>query len=268
MPAEKSITDLYLDHKVSFSKHLKAAKKLEEKQVHKLRVQIKNLRVMFRFLANLPHEKFKSALFLKLLNPVFEKAGEIRTQHLNLTLTAPYRSALMLRFKNYLREEEKKAGKALLKEIKGFDREQFKKRHRKNLKSLKKLKPETTRKESELYIRSIFAKLHKDLFDVDNDEVLHKIRKRLKTIKNMNHLLSEIAPSSAISAEIKKMENIYEGLGAWHDGLVLAETFENYVHKKESPDTAEQATTLLLKLIEKNEKHKLSIMKRLRVDLV
>jgi len=268
MPLEKKISALYLDHKNSFSKHLKAAKKLEEKDVHKLRVQIKNLRVLFRFLESLPHEKFKSASFLTLLDPVFKKAGEIRTQHLNLTLTASYRSALMLRFKNHLREKEKKAGKALVKEIKHFDKETFKKLHKKNLKSLKKLNPEVTHKESEKYIRAIFAKLHKNLFDVDNDEVLHKIRKRLKTIKNMNHLLSEIVPSSTLSAEIKKMEKIYEGLGEWHDGLVLAETFENYVRKKETPDTAEQATKILLKLLEKTEKNKFSIMKRMRVDLV
>ncbi len=268
MPAEKTITNLYLHHQASFLKHLKSAKKLEEKQIHKLRVEVKNLRVLFGFLESLRREKLKSASFLKLLEPVFKKAGEIRTQHLNLSLTTSYRSALMLRFKEFLREEEKKAGKALLKEIQNFDQKKFDRVHKKNLKSLKKLNPETTKKESERYIRSIFAKLHKDLFDVSNDEVLHKIRKRLKTIKNMNHLLSEIAPSPAFSAEINKMENIYEGLGDWHDGLVLAETFENYVNKKESPATAEQATKLLLKLLEKSEKDKLAIMKRMRVDLV
>ncbi len=268
MPIDSTISDFYLVHKKSFSKHLQAAKNLEEKEVHKLRVQIKNLRVLFQFLENLHHRKIKSTSFVKLLNPVFEKAGEIRTQHINLTLTAHYRSAIMWRFKNYLRQKEEKAGKALLKEIKHFDNGEFKTLHKKNLRSLKKIDTNTARKESESYIRLSFAKLHKDLFEIDNDEILHKIRKRLKTIKNMNHLVAEISPSVTISKGLKKIENIYEGLGKWHDDLVLAETFEKYVHKKESPDTAEQATKLLLKLLEKSEKDKSVMMKRMRVELI
>ena len=36
-------------------------------------MQIKNLRVLFRFLGSLPHKKFKSASFLKLLDKLSEE---------------------------------------------------------------------------------------------------------------------------------------------------------------------------------------------------
>jgi CHAD domain-containing protein len=264
----KTISEIYEEHERSFLKHLKQARKLEEKKVHKLRVEIKNLRVLFEFLKVFSGKKFKTRPLLKLLSPVFKRAGKIRTLHLNQVLTHSERSAVMLRFKEYLQKEEKKAGERLIREIRNFDRKKLMKLHEKNIKTFRKLDSLALREESENYVRSIFAKIRTDMFDMNQDSVLHEIRKNLKTIKNVGQLLSEIDAAQSLNADIQKMYSSYDKIGKWHDGVVLAEKFENYVRKKEKPEVQKKALELVLKLKEKNEKNKILIARKLREDLV
>jgi|GEM_PF-2138876 len=268
MAAEKTIIQLYTEHEHSFIKHLKRAKNLEEKEVHKLRVEIKNLRVLFEFLQALTEKDFKFRGLLKLLKPVFKKAGGIRTAQLNLTLSRPYRSATMLRFREYLREQEKKTSRRFLKYIKTFDTEKLEKLHKKNLKAIKKFKPGSIETDSESYIRNILAKIRTAMFDVNKDRVLHEIRKHLKTIKNMGRLLKKLKLSPFMQGEIKKIALTYDKIGKWHDDLMLADTFENYILKKDVPETREKALAFVLTLREKNEKAKLLLIKKLRVEFV
>ena len=268
MPGEKTITLLYEEHEQAFSKHLKRAKSLDEKEVHKLRVEIKNLRVLFEFLQALSDKKLKLAALLKLLCPVFKTAGKIRTAQLNLKLAKPYRTATMLRFREYLQKEETKACKRFLKEIRKFDVDKLERLHKKNLKIVKKFKQEAISTDSENYLRNVFGKIRTAMFDANKDDVLHEIRKHLKTIKNMRRLLMELQKDTPLLGEIKKVENTYEKIGKWHDGLVLAETFEKYVLKKEIPEVREKALAFVLTLKEKNETAKLLLIKKLRAELV
>ncbi len=268
MAAEKTIAELYTEHERSFIKHLKRAKNLEEKQVHKLRVEIKNLRVLFGFLQALAKKNLKLSPLLKLLNPVFKKAGRIRTIQLNLILTRPYRSATMVRFREHLQKQEKKANKRFLKHIKTFDTGKLEDLHKKNLKAIKKFKSEHLGEDSETYLRSMLARIRTAMFDVNQDEVLHEIRKHLKTVKNMGRFMKELKHTPAIEAEIKKLERTYDKIGKWHDGLVLAEAFENYIRKKEIPEVQEKALAFVLTLREKNENSKLLLIKNLRAQLV
>jgi CHAD domain-containing protein len=268
MPAEETISELYKHHEHSFLKHLERARKLREKEVHHLRVEIKNLRVLFEFLKALPEEKFKTGPLLKLLNPVFKRAGKIRTHHLNSLMVGSNRNAIMRRFKEYLEKEEKKAGKNLIKEIKDFNSGKFNALHKKNLKALKKLESRIIEVESEKYMRSIFARLRITMFDMHQDEVLHEIRKNLKTIKIISNLLEEMNVGHALNKETKKIRGTYEKIGQWHDGVVLADEFEKYILKKEQPETHEEAIALVLKLKEKNEKNKILIAKKLKEDLL
>lgn len=267
MASEKTITQVYKDHEESFTKHLRRAKTLKEKQVHKLRVEIKNLRVLFDLLKVLSGGKSKIGPMLNLVGPLFKKAGRIRTHQLNLTLAHPHRLAVVNRFKKHLLKEEEKAGNALVKAIRKFDEEKFNELHKKNVKAFKHLKPLIIRKESEIYVRGIFAKIRTAMFDMHQDEVLHDIRLHLKTVKNIGHLLDEISSSETLKSEIQIISQSYDKIGQWHDGIVFVEALEKYLRKKESPEVQEKSLVFLLKLKEKNEKTKLLIAKKLRVDL-
>ena len=267
MKVKRTIPDFYNYHQDGFLKNLSAAKKLRVKDVHKLRVEIKNLRVLFDFLLQLRDKKLNCAAFIKFLRPVFKKSGKLRTQQINLTLTRSYRSLLMKRFKEHLLNEEISAGKSLVKEIKNFDKKKFRRLHQDNLNTLRRLDLKTINKEWESQARGVFVKLRKNIFEVDDDESLHRVRKCLKTLRKMRQVLLEIAPATALTEGIKKLDDLYDAVGKWHDGIVFVNAFENYVLKNERTASQTYATKLLLQLIDKNEYAKMLILKRLKVEV-
>lgn len=267
MPAAKTITQLYLEHEKRFSKQLKRAKSLEEEDLHKLRVEIKNLRVLFAFLQQLQTKNLKLTGLLEFLKPVFKKAGKIRTVQLNLKLSKAYRSASMSRFRDFLQKREKKARVRFVKELKAFDKETFKGLHKKKLNLLEKIEAGITARRSEAYVRRVFVKVRTALFNTNKDEALHEIRKHFKTLKNMGRLFAELKQVSPLHAEIKKTEALYEKIGQWHDELVFTESFETYVLQKEKPEAQKNAQAFVSKLKAKNEKIKLQLILKLHKEL-
>jgi CHAD domain-containing protein len=262
---KKNILNLYLKHERSFIKRLKRAKSLKEEEVHKLRLEIKNLRTLFEFLESLAEKQVASNSMLQLFKRMFKRAGKIRSTQLNIKLSKPYRTATMVRFREFLEKEEGKAEKEFLKEVKKIDTDTLERLHKKNLKALKKLRSQLIAEDSENYLRTIFTKIRSSMFDIDKDEVLHEIRKLLKTLKNTNSLLYELKQDHTLAEEIKNMHSSYEKIGNWHDGLIFAETFENYIRKKEIPEVQRRALNLVSMLKHKNEKAKLLLIKKLRV---
>ncbi len=267
MPTTKTIAQLYLEHERRFSKQLKRAKSLKEEDLHKLRVEIKNLRVLFEFLQYLDEKNLKLQAVLRLLNPVFKKAGHIRSLQLNLKLSSPYRSATMERFREFLQKQKNKSKARFTKELKALDKEKLKALRKKNLKTLEKAEFKKLSQKSEAFVRSIFAKVRTALFNSNKDEALHEIRTYFKTIKNMAHLLAEFKLTPPFSKEIKNIEILYEKIGQWHDALDLIESFEAYVLEKEHSEAQKNALALVLQLKRKNERVKTQVIKKLLQEL-
>ena len=268
MKASKDLAELYLTHEHAFIRHLKKSKKLDRGQVHKLRVEVKNLRVLFEFLDVLLQKKFKGKSTLKLLKPVFKTAGEIRTAQLNQELARPYRRAVTLRFSKYLGEEEKKAGKKFLKQLRDFDAEDLKKHHRENLKQIRKIKSKHPETFSETFVRSMFAKIQTAMFDINKDEVLHEIRKHLKVIKTMAAFMDELKYASSHKNLLEKIKATYEKIGEWHDEVEFVGALEAYILKKEAVSVQKNTLSFILKLKGNNEKTKLLLSRKLKKDLV
>lgn len=268
MPGAKDISELYLNHERSFLKHLKNAKNLDEKQIHKLRVEVKNLRVLFEFLKALSKEKFDPNKSTRLLKPVFKTAGKIRTAQLNQDLCKPYRKSAVIRFKKYLKKKEESAGKKFLKQVKTFDIGELKKLRDKNLEKIKKIKSSDLKEDSESFMRISFSRIRTSMFEINNDEVLHEIRKHLKTLKNMRGLMEEIGQSSDLFKELEKIDATYDKIGDWHDNVEFTATLENYLYKKETEATQRNNLAFILSLKEKTEKTKLNLIRRLKKEFV
>jgi CHAD domain-containing protein len=267
MPVQKTITQVYKAHENAFNKSLSTAKNLKEKQVHKLRVEIKNLRILFDLLKTASQKKLHIKPALKLLNPVFKKAGRMRTNHLNIDLTKTFRSPVISRFREHLKEKEKQAGKKLVKEIKGFKAEKLDHLHKDNLKVFQRLDNDTIKNSSKIVMKEEFAKVKTEMGDIHSDEVLHDIRKRLKTVKNLGRLLDEMHPDKELQKELKKINHTYERIGEWHDAIILVEELEKYVEKHETPLDRKKATPIIKRLKLNNEKRKKVIANTLKKEL-
>jgi hypothetical protein len=77
----KTISQIYNHSEAQFTRRLREAKQLNEQRVHKLRVDIKNLRVLLDLLQVVSHKKKAGKAVLKQVDPVFRKAGKIRTAY-------------------------------------------------------------------------------------------------------------------------------------------------------------------------------------------
>jgi hypothetical protein len=101
-----TIHRVYKHHGKAFRKDVKNARTLEEKGIHRLRLNIKAIIVLLGLMAVISNKKLRGKILLKLLRPIFKKAGKLRTTTLNLKLTHPYRSAVLQKFKAHLAKKQ------------------------------------------------------------------------------------------------------------------------------------------------------------------
>lgn len=269
MPGSKTIDKIYKESELSFLNHLDKAKGLKESQIHKLRVDIKNQRILLALVKKFPgKKKFKVKQTLKLLSPVFKKAGEIRTATLNLKLTEQYKSGLMLKFKAHLKQKIKTAEGELLNEIKDLKKKEFKGLSKNNSSILKKQKEKIVEQHVQKFLSDEILKAKSHLFEMNNNDSLHMARKKLKRVKNLEAILKELNSSKKTGASFKKIETTYEKIGSWHDSVVLAEKIKTFIETNKKIKPTLKAIKELEKLNEKNHNTRLTIMKNLRTELL
>ncbi len=266
--AKNTISRIYRSHEKHFIKDLKEAKDLDEQRLHKVRVDIKNLRVLMDLKKSLSGNKNGIASINRLLNPLFKRAGDIRSITLNLKLTQPYQSQVLIRYRQHLKPRQQKASNRFLSTLERFDTKRFKKQHQKTLASLSELKEKSVRKGAEEYLRILFAQIRADIFDINDDETLHQIRKRLKSIRNVGTLLNQMDPKHAFTEELEKIERTYDKIGQWHDTIELVASLEKYVEDLDDAEALEKTAPLILALKKKCLLNKRQIEKRLKLDLV
>ena len=279
MPNTKTISAVYKDQERSFLKHLKGAKSLEEEKIHKLRVDVKRLRSLFKFLEVMDKNKFSRRKAMKLFAPVFKAAGKIRTTTLNLKMTRSYRTKAIAGFKKYLLAREKQEEKDLRKEIKAFNKNKFKKIDKKTFSLFNKAGQNAVEKNSSKFLEDLFVKIRKDMPDISKDENFHDVRKKLKDVKTISKLLEDVAPKKTGADRQKKVEVVEEKIGKWHDSVILAEELEKFIgnndhtkkgsteHKKQQKEN-ERLAMLVLDIKAHNEATKKLIAQQLRKNLL
>jgi CHAD domain-containing protein len=278
MRDSKTISEIYKEHEKSFLKHLKSAKSVDEKKIHKLRLDVKRLRPLFTFFESLSKNKIDKKKVLKLISPVFKSAGKIRTTTLNIKLSQVYRSKAILGFKIHLQLKEKQQEKKFLKAIKKFERKKFKKLHKKTLDVLKKTGQKLGHKRIEEYVKDFSGKNPTDIVDIDNNKDLHDIRKKLKDLKTLTELLENIAPKRKLIIRQQKVEAIEETIGKWHDTVILVQEFEKFIKDSQNTNTSaterdkknkdnEKLSIIVLNLKARNETNKKLIVEQLKEKL-
>src|SRR5690606_30116592 len=112
--AGKSVSSIYRRSERRLLKHLEEAGSLEPERLHKMRVDIKNLRVLLDILRVVTGQKKAGQGVSRVLDPVFRKAGRVRTITLNVSLSRPYRTRWLEKFRQHLRNIEEIANRSFL----------------------------------------------------------------------------------------------------------------------------------------------------------
>lgn len=262
--ASNTISQIYKSSERHFTKDLRQAKNLDETRLHRVRVDIKNIRVLLELLTVLTGSRKKAKPMLRHTNPVFRKAGVIRSASLSLKLTEPYRSQVIRKFRQHLKLRRQDAGTEFVKTLKEFDFDKFSKHHRKVTREFEKLKNKQVRRVAGEHIRQLLARVRADVFDISDDEKLHEIRKRLKVIRNLGQLVLKMDPDFELRMELEKINAIYDRIGQWHDTQELILALENYVDDLSDPEALEKAAPLIITLKKKCLFSKRLIERRLK----
>ena len=262
------MSDICKRHARSFLHSIDDAKGLRQKKVHRLRVDVKNLRVLLLLQSALSGDDKTARRLRRLVSPLFDSAGDMRSAALNLGLTRKYRSAVLTRFRRQLRQRKLSASKALIAAIDAFDTRRFRKLNRKIVWAFAEKKNKTIRRETADYLRVLFARVRADLFDTHDDETLHEIRKKLKIIRNLGALLTELDADNPFAEDLAQINVTYETLGKWHDVAVLIEELEMYLRDLDDPRAAMKAAPVIGELRKKCARHRQIIERKLKADLV
>jgi CHAD domain-containing protein len=167
-----------------------------------------------------------------------------------------------------LRLQRQQARIDFLETLKKFDHDAFRRRSKKAYEEFKTLKKKKVSRAAEEYLRILFAHVRAELFDISDDETLHKIRKRLKSIRNIGQVLETIDPSFTLKDELAKISHAYEKIGQWHDTQELIDSIEKYLADIDDPVALEKTAPLIVALKKRCIYNKRKIEQMLKAGLL
>ena len=223
------IGEYYKKEVHSLRRHLrKAAKSDDKKSIHRLRVAIKKLKVLFRLLERASHGKISAREYMHDLKPVFKSAGHIREAQLNgdnfsrLRLKGKTAQA----YSSYLGKKEKKAKKAFRKAAAHAGAELQPKIGKQGAAAGKEFG-----RISRQAVNEAFEQIRILQAAGNNPVIIHRIRKHVKTLS----VIAEISRKAGTGARLKRVLAFGEKYGAllgnWHDQEVLAGSMDHFLKK-------------------------------------
>jgi CHAD domain-containing protein len=243
---------------------LHSAENLDADMIHNLRLDVKRLRSVLRLLDYLGEEKKPGKKTLKLIDPVFKKAGSLRNISLNLKQCRSYDNKLIRGFREYLRDKEDKLKEKFTHKVKEFSKKKLKKVTHHMIKDLKKLKTDKVIESSDTYTDKLLKRIRILNRGMKNDESFHEVRKKLKDLKAVKQLEEGLGLKGEANG-IKKIKLLEDKIGRWHDRIIFMEETEKYLAKEKKSD--KRMAKLIMNIKTGNEKIKTRIAKQLHIFL-
>jgi CHAD domain-containing protein len=238
--------------------------------IHKLRVDIKKIKMLFNFLEILMPKKFNAEKQSEIFENIFKQAGEIRETQINRIYINHRKlpASKILPYLEFINKKEKKYKSRFLNELTGFQTKEITKQNIIIKKISKKInKEKIIEKLQELIFDKVY-KTKKMLYDPENKN-LHKVRKDLKSISFLSNLLFKFSPARELQQFLKSLKDGEEAVGSWHDRIIFEESLRKFIKSKQIKSDREKVFFVkLLNLIkEENKKEILPIIKKIRRTL-
>lgn len=242
------------------TKDLKLVKSgFERGDIHRLRVDIKKLRALYRLMELLYPKQYEAKEHMPPLKKVFKHAGEIREMQVNLDYIKQYKlpAGIVKPYIAFLKEHGKEARHRLKRNIKHYKEDGG---------TLTKTELSALYKQlSILNIEHILYDETKSIQNLVHDKLtvnrLHEIRKRLKSLAEVIKLVTCINPGflpEALPAVLKQTETL---IGQWHDRIVLIQSLNSYMAECKLPDTDITAIKKVISAIRLRNKTQLELLK-------
>ncbi|WP_421919039.1 CHAD domain-containing protein [Marinifilum sp.] len=204
-----------------FLPHLTDAKNLKEENVHKLRIDIKNMRSLLFLLDALNIDTVEIGKLLKQLRPVFKYSGRLRTIQVCKKLVLQYNLNHQDDVADILEENLESVSNEFVLALVEFKPDKFQERIEKLYQELEKISIPSLREKADKIILDELDLIYKLWASSSGEEYYHDIRKFLKIIKYLLQLLLVLESSDEIEREYKIIKETESTLGDWHDRDVL-----------------------------------------------
>ncbi|MGZ4056028.1 MAG: CHAD domain-containing protein [Bacteroidia bacterium] len=230
------LNDFYKNKKHDFTSYLNAPT-FRISDIHKFRVSIKKIKIIFQVFEMLPDSKFEAKENFDIFKSVFKTSGKIREIQLILLSLGRYKipEHIKLLYKNHLLKNELSLKSTLKRRIEKFDKDKLNK-------ISKKIYDRTTGREESFYIPELFANYLKIHFQKiqelragkETSETIHMIRKHFKAMQNALKLMNELKASVHTKKILTQFDKIGMSIGKWHDRYVFINSLEAFMGSKKT----------------------------------
>lgn len=220
----------------------------EERDVHRTRVDMKNIYAILEMFEMLEPEKFKPENY-DVLKSLFRFSGRIRELQVNQIVIMKYgpRNKGSAAFSKYLRSRELKLSKQFISVVREFDEKKLRKTERAIKKLCDGIKVKTLKSRTEKFIRKKAKRIGLLRNYASNPENIHGIRKQLKAMVTILTLVSMVFRDDRQDAILGKLNQTEMLIGDWHDNQVLMEYIDIYLRKKKTIEGESRLHLLLIK---------------------
>ena len=203
---------------------IKETKKgLARKDIHQMRVKIKELRALWRLVETV-HPDYLDRKFLQQYSrPLFKKAGIVREIQVNLQMLEAHPQKYLQPVRNQWQLDLSKASEEFNVFLQTFDVEKWKFILMETLPSTQSIQGPSIVMAADRLIHKKLNKTNQLQERLPNDHWLHKIRIHLKVIKEILAILTFLGLDRGKKTFRKKINRLSKRLGKWHDEVVFVQ---------------------------------------------
>ncbi len=216
-----NLSSFYKEKFDSFLFYLSKAKEMNVEDIHKLRVDIKNIRSLLLLANDLGVEEKLIAKILKQVRPVFKYSGRLRLIQVCKTIVEQDNITGHKKIIESLEENKLQVGKDLNGLVGKFKIDKFQKRVENLGVALSKINKSEIREAADKIIHDELDLIYKLWASSRGEENYHEIRKFFKIIKSILNLLLSLNSDAKLANEFSIVNETESILGNWHDRDVL-----------------------------------------------
>lgn len=239
----------------SFLIYLSVLKDLKQDDVHQFRVLVKKIKSLLLLVEEMNSNTEEGLKMLEQFKKLFRYSGRLRAAQIGMDLVMESSFEIAPEVIQYFEEKKENAIQKLVKQIHKFDIPKFKKRAMQiclaidelDFSAIKDLTDQIIHNELEI-VRKLFNSSHGENYH-------HEIRKLLKVIKTLHHLILSTDKDEKRQIAVDIVSRTETLLGNWHDYKVL----EDYLNEMESEFSRTDLKRLIKSIKNRNTKIKLEL---------
>jgi CHAD domain-containing protein len=217
------LSSFYRERFDSFLSNLSSSQDQNEESIHKLRVDIKNIRSLLLLAEEFNKASKLSSKLEKQLKGIFKKAGKLRALQVSKSLLTTCELVISEPITTYLEKEIGIQSEKVSDSFAKFDLPKFKKRIASLYSDLDQIEDSELQLKGDLIIQDELDVVNKLFNSSKGEEYHHEIRKLLKVVKTIEHLLLVISEDEMRKHSLEIVNTTEANLGNWHDRKILSD---------------------------------------------